>query len=209
LEGNSVKRLVICFDGTWRNADSNEAETNVALIARAIHANVDTDGVPFVPTLWTGEPPRQSRIEQVWFAGAHSDVGGGYIDRGLADIPLRWMADQATECGLKLDASMLPAPPTLDPLAPLHESRSWFAIKDRFTPSIRCVCETPVDVAYNERLYRPIDARGRPLPTINESIHKSVADRYGKEAFVSDNDRRRTRERELYEPRNLEGQILM
>jgi uncharacterized protein (DUF2235 family) len=41
-----VKRLVICFDGTWRNADSDEAETNVALMARAIHANVDTGGVP-------------------------------------------------------------------------------------------------------------------------------------------------------------------
>jgi hypothetical protein len=163
----------------------------------------------FVPTLWTGEPPPQSRIEQVWFAGAHSDVGGGYVDRGLADIPLRWMADQATECGLKLDPSMLPAQQMLDPLAPLHESRSWFAIKDRFTPSVRCVCETPVDVAFNERLYRPIDGQGRPLPTINESIHDSVADRYGKEAFVSDNDRRRTRERELYEPRNLKGQILM
>ena len=40
-----MKRLVICFDGTWNSADGDKAETNAALIARAVRANVNTGGV--------------------------------------------------------------------------------------------------------------------------------------------------------------------
>ena len=36
----------------------------------------------------------------MWFAGAHCDVGGGYRDPGLSEIPLLWMADNARACGL-------------------------------------------------------------------------------------------------------------
>jgi hypothetical protein len=42
-------------------------------------------------------------IEQVWFAGAHADVGGGYKTRSLAHIPLVWMAKQAEAVGLTFD----------------------------------------------------------------------------------------------------------
>ena len=41
-----MKRLVICFDGTWNSADAERAETNVALLTRAIHATVGTGGIP-------------------------------------------------------------------------------------------------------------------------------------------------------------------
>ena len=41
-----MKRLVICFDGTWNSADAERADTNVALLARAIHATVGTGGSP-------------------------------------------------------------------------------------------------------------------------------------------------------------------
>jgi len=41
-----MKRLVICFDGTWNNADDERADTNVALLARAIHSTVATGGIP-------------------------------------------------------------------------------------------------------------------------------------------------------------------
>src|ERR1700761_2433380 len=39
-----MKRLVICCDGTWNNADSRSPETNVALLARSVHATQDTGG---------------------------------------------------------------------------------------------------------------------------------------------------------------------
>lgn len=47
------------------------------------------------------------RIEEIWFAGAHSNVGGGFVDKagrpqnGLSDIPLRFMIERARECGIR------------------------------------------------------------------------------------------------------------
>lgn len=35
---------------------------------------------------------------QVWFPGAHSDVGGGYKRRELQDIALFWMAVREALC---------------------------------------------------------------------------------------------------------------
>ena len=34
-------------------------------------------------------------LEQVWFPGCHSNVGGGYPDCGLSDIAFLWMVDKA------------------------------------------------------------------------------------------------------------------
>ena len=42
-------------------------------------------------------------LEQSWFAGAHSNVGGGYENTGLSDIALHWMAARAGARGLALD----------------------------------------------------------------------------------------------------------
>jgi uncharacterized protein (DUF2235 family) len=44
-------------------------------------------------------------IMQVWFAGVHSDIGGGYPekDSGLSKYPLLWMIDEAVKCGLAVD----------------------------------------------------------------------------------------------------------
>lgn len=49
-------------------------------------------------------------LEQVWFAGVHSDVGGGYPPdkkgRCLADMPLCWMAEEAEKQGLAFAPSV-------------------------------------------------------------------------------------------------------
>ena len=53
----------------------------------------------FTPAVWTArQPPARAvdansepTLRQVWFAGVHSNVGGGYDDTGLADISLGWM----------------------------------------------------------------------------------------------------------------------
>lgn len=40
-------------------------------------------------------------LEEVWFAGVHSDVGGSFADGApLSDIPLKWMAEHAVANGL-------------------------------------------------------------------------------------------------------------
>jgi hypothetical protein len=44
-------------------------------------------------------------IMQVWFAGVHSDIGGGYPETqsGLSKYPLIWMIDEAIKCGLAVN----------------------------------------------------------------------------------------------------------
>jgi uncharacterized protein (DUF2235 family) len=69
----------------------------------AAHAMaIDERRRPFEPTPFErqADAPAAQTIEQVWFTGVHSDVGGGYPDPGLADIPLLWMADRAAAHGL-------------------------------------------------------------------------------------------------------------
>ncbi len=87
---------------------------------------IDERRGPFVPTLWQDDPRAEAegrRVEQVWFAGVHSDVGGGYPDRGLADVALLWMADRLAECGLGLHPDRLSPPEVVpDPLATRHDS---------------------------------------------------------------------------------------
>jgi uncharacterized protein (DUF2235 family) len=44
-------------------------------------------------------------ILQVWFAGVHADIGGGYPEKesGLSKFPLLWMIEEAVKCGLAVD----------------------------------------------------------------------------------------------------------
>jgi uncharacterized protein (DUF2235 family) len=167
---------------------------------------IDEQRDEFVPTLWTGSAPSGSLIEQVWFAGSHSDVGGGYADRELADIPLLWMIDRAKAAGLQVDEAtpgLLPVPKGLNVLGPVHDSRLGWSVKDRLTPTIRSVCEQLVPVDLLEKLYRPLSANGKPLKTINESIHWSVVERFGRDGLTSPRDKARSRGRTRYAPKNL------
>jgi len=164
---------------------------------------IDEHRDEFVPTLWTGTPPAGITIDQVWFAGAHSDVGGGYVTRRLADIPLVWMAKKAEADGLVLDWSCLPDPTRLDPHAPTHDSRTLVFAKDRLRPTYREVCEQPCHVSFYERSYAPMDNSGKPLPTINEAVHRSVIERYGTQAPDCSIDQSGSCTSKPYNPKNL------
>jgi uncharacterized protein (DUF2235 family) len=75
----------------------------------------------FRPELWAAPAPglRQS-MEQHWFAGVHTDIGGGYIDdNGLAQLTLQWIVDEAEK---------LPAP--------LLADRSWLGLDAFSTPHL-------------------------------------------------------------------------
>lgn len=76
-------------------------------VKNAYHAlAIDETRPEFIPTLWTSEPKEGQRLEQVWFAGVHSEVGGGKKPY-LTDIPLRWMQEKAMENGLELDPAQI------------------------------------------------------------------------------------------------------
>lgn len=47
--------------------------------------------------------------KQRWFAGVHSDIGGGYAEdeSGAAKLPLRWMVEQARDQGVLLKETLV------------------------------------------------------------------------------------------------------
>ena len=72
---------------------------------------VDEHRRHFSPTIWTRfaptkpnpvpqQPKRQTQVEQRWFAGAHANIGGGYRDNRLSQLPLAWMVEKAQQNGL-------------------------------------------------------------------------------------------------------------
>src|SRR5262249_13760482 len=59
------------------------------LVRRAAQAlAIDDHRASFAPLLWHEQPGDASRIAQVWFAGAHSNVGGGYPKQGMSLVAL-------------------------------------------------------------------------------------------------------------------------
>lgn len=65
---------------------------------------IDEKRKPFSPAIWQADKTnlieKKQTLEQVWFAGSHTDIGGGYVDTGMSDITLHWMRDKAEGCGL-------------------------------------------------------------------------------------------------------------
>src|SRR5512138_295588 len=66
-------------------------------VKHACHAlSIDDERKWFFPSIWK-EYDRQScqKVEQVWFGGSHTDVGGGFWEAGFSDITLEWMVGKA------------------------------------------------------------------------------------------------------------------
>ena len=72
-------------------------------VDKACHAiSIDDERHTFHPVMWDEEHEGQSdRIEQVWFAGVHANVGGGYPKQGMSLVSLNWMMTRAEQCGLR------------------------------------------------------------------------------------------------------------
>ena len=88
----------------------------------------------FEPTIW--QPKSDVDIHQVWFTGAHSNVGGSYKPdadgAALSDTPLQWMMGEAKTHGLALEPHLKAGLKT-NPLAKLHNSRrSFYRVKKKF-----------------------------------------------------------------------------
>lgn len=107
---DTVKSLGINAPVLWRISERRHAFHNHALSANVKHGYHalahDETRVAFSPVMWECHDDYAGRLEQVWFAGAHGDVGGqlgGFEDaRPLANIPLVWMLRRLERCGVPL-----------------------------------------------------------------------------------------------------------
>ncbi|MGH8456777.1 MAG: DUF2235 domain-containing protein [Stenotrophobium sp.] len=152
----------LLFNGgyIWRD-DFRFHDTDLSsLVENAYQAlAIDEKRRKFGATLWhqLAQTVGQ-RLEQVWFAGVHSNIGGGYPSTAMSDIALDWMGGKARDCGLALDA--IPSKP--DALAPLNES--WSGIYKLLPPYYRPIAQ-------------PDPQKGATL----ESLHPSVKERYARD----------------------------
>ena len=74
-------------------------------IGRACQAlSIDDERQTFHPLLWV-EDGGDPRITQVWFSGAHCNVGGGYNRHGMSLVALDWMMTEAEDAGLRFVAA--------------------------------------------------------------------------------------------------------
>ncbi|UWQ20385.1 DUF2235 domain-containing protein [Jannaschia sp. W003] len=94
----------------------------------------------FRPDLWRTHGARTLTVEQVWFRGAHADVGGQTSGdprfRPLANVPLRWMLGRLEANGLPLPpdwASRFPADPTGPSVGTWRGFGGWFLARRRRT----------------------------------------------------------------------------
>lgn len=130
---DTVKALGLRLPVLWRFTEVRHVFHNHQLgrsIRHGYHALAlhETRSV-FAPVLWDCPEGWPGKVEQVWFRGAHGDIGGqlGGFDpaRGLSNLPLVWMLDRAAEAGLPLPTGWRGRFP-VDPRAPMVGTwRGW------------------------------------------------------------------------------------
>jgi len=109
-----------------------------SIVKTARHAlSLDEKRKDFKPTIW--EPKPSIDLKQVWFAGVHSDIGGGYapdkFGNTLADIPMTWIKEEAQKSGLTFEKQINEASNCAT--AVQHEEyKSHFTLLGKYTRKI-------------------------------------------------------------------------
>jgi uncharacterized protein (DUF2235 family) len=137
---------------------------------------------PFMPVFWTKKAKQSQIVEQVWFAGAHSNVGGGYERTGLSSYALDWMAYKAQQTGLVLDLpyfeSELRRRKNQEPIALSRNVRHGEPGLWRKT-KIYSILERPIELAkINKYLNRHFPGQQMDVDVFQQmATHWSVKDR--------------------------------
>jgi uncharacterized protein (DUF2235 family) len=148
-------------------------------VQRACHAlSLDDERQTFHPILFDETHEAKlvaagtvaaGRLTQVWFSGAHSNVGGGYSEDQQSLVTLDWMISQARDVGLRLDARAVQAvAEDKSPFARLYDARKGAGSYYRYAP---------------RRVVMGGDSAGKPIRAI---VHGSVIARiaYGSDAYA-------------------------
>ncbi|SAL04879.1 hypothetical protein AWB78_07174 [Caballeronia calidae] len=127
----------------------------------------------YKPTLWTPGAetrPADQPLEQRWFAGAHANVGGGYVtpprtpEDLLPLIPAEWLRQKAAQRGLSIDQPIA-IPPQAFQSQPI-DSYSEFTAHH---PFLQAVCKKEPRMAGT---------------ALNETIDPSLLQRLGTAGFL-------------------------
>jgi hypothetical protein len=186
----------------------------------ALHAvAIDEKRSAFAPTLWVskmGRPVQDTqKVEQVWFTGVHSNIGGSYADCGLSDITFDWMVRRVSQLtGLSLDPESTKGIGPKNAAAKGIDSRTFLYKSSVLYPYQRIINrEIPLGHGFGEwfrRTFPKFDRRNIPpagLQTINETLHVSVLERWNLPAVPHDCKGDNSCAEVPYRPRNLAAVI--
>jgi len=194
------RSLPIWFQGVWDTVGAlgvplpcvpNVSRNDFAFLETDLRINdthayhalaIDEHREAFAPTLWVKSTPKQGetfpprdldQVEQRWFAGAHANVGGGYENDLLAQIPLEWLMSKATEHGLEFNDSVV-----------IDGDENTCQIHDSLAEMAHGIYEV---LTFGKHFYRsigaePVDTGDAVKTTINETIDATVFDRWQKDA---------------------------
>ena len=167
---------------------------------------IDEHRAPFEAAVWRKMPFKQygGRVEQVWFAGSHADIGGGWIveaeravrnPQALDDLALDWMLKRLNALCPGFPADRQKAWKHVDKawsLAPQHEARTF--VWQGLMACERAIANHPPKVSrWNYECVGNHDRHAEPLA---EMLHVSAIERLGCEAMTDDDGN-------VYRPRNL------
>jgi uncharacterized protein (DUF2235 family) len=133
----------------------HDVELNSHVLNAVQALAIDERRRPFEPNIWSRPDEWNGSLKQAWFAGVHTNVGGGCSPDGLANEALHWMVEQARRLGLTLDDKYL----------------------GPFLPCFNSVLKNSMTLMYRlfGRYTRPIGQH----QSDGEAIHQSAIDRMG------------------------------
>lgn len=138
----------------WPITFKNNKLCDKVEIAR--HAlSLDDERVTFHPLRFEMEK-NDSRIKEVWFAGVHSDVGGGYPEDDLAHVPLTWMIGELGNSLRFIPGTTGTFAMNASPYASAHDSRGGLSVFYRYGP-------------------RTVGDNGGQPPVIHHSVAEKIA----------------------------------
>lgn len=137
--GVPVEELRAAINWIWPISfgGNHQVSENVECIRHAL--SLDDERTTFHPIRIDQKSNAQfpDRVKELWFAGVHSDVGGGYPDSSQALVPFVWMLNEAVKAGLVLRNGELDQFRDLSsPFGPVHDSRAGTAVLYRYDPRV-------------------------------------------------------------------------
>jgi uncharacterized protein (DUF2235 family) len=177
------------------------------LVQHAVQAlAVDEKRGPYTPTLWTqganAVVPAGQSVLQAWFPGVHSDVGGGYTDKGIGDITWDFMMRQAAAHGLVLDPAQPTPSLTLQSLPVQHDSfdEAWQTLRKKLNlipEGVRTVGPTIAG------------PKGETLTVATRvCLHPSLVSRIGQRCVTIVDEGKNIRRDGEYRPANVKADVL-
>lgn len=139
---DTVKALGLRLPMLWMLTEPKHSFHNHQLgpmIRHGFHAlALDETRAAFAPVLWDEPAEGEARVEQMWFRGAHGDIGGQLGNhqraRPLSNIPLCWILERAESCGLALPQdwrSRFPCDPSAPMLGTWTDWGKYFLIRSK------------------------------------------------------------------------------